>query len=139
MDTLTKDARSERMRLIRERDTRPELQVRLILKSLGIRFQANYKKLPGNPDLVFVKRRKVIFVHGCFWHRHSAKTCRLARLPKSRHAFWLRKLESNRLRDARTRRLLHNVGWKVLVIWECQLSRMDRVARRVARFVEEDR
>lgn len=129
MDTLTKNARSDRMRLIRASNTRPEIEIRAIVKSLGIRFQANYKKLPGSPDLVSVRRRKVIFVHGCFWHRHSAKTCRLARLPKTRRMFWLPKLNANRLHDKRTVRQLRNDGWKVLVVWECQLRQMDQVSK----------
>ena len=82
-------------------------------------------------------RRLVVFVHGCFWHRHAAKTCKLARLPKTRLDFWLPKLEGNRKRDARNRRALARAGWKTLVVWECQLGNIDRMRNRIARFLRD--
>src|SRR5690242_6390833 len=105
-DTLTKLERSERMARIRGRDTGPEWIVRKLVFSLGYRYRLHGKGLPGRPDLVFASRRAVIFVHGCFWHRHGSKSCRLARLPKSRLAFWLPKLEGNKARDGRNKRQL---------------------------------
>ena len=99
MDTLSRQARSERMSLIRSRDTAPELVVRHIVHALGFRYRLHVKTLPGKPDLVFSRLRKVIFVHGCFWHRHKKRACKLARMPKSHLEFWKPKLEGNR--DAR--------------------------------------
>jgi DNA mismatch endonuclease (patch repair protein) len=91
--------------------------------------------LPGSPDLVFRRLRKVIFVHGCFWHRHSAIGCKLARLPKTRAAFWRDKLEGNRKRDAANVRKLRKDGWKVLQIWECQLTNANKLQRRIDFFL----
>lgn len=120
MDTLTPNQRSERMSRIRGKDMRPELTVRRITHGMGYRYRLHVRTLPGNPDLVFRPRRKVIFVHGCFWHRHEG--CKLARLPKTRLEFWLPKLESNKQRDMAKQAQLHESGWEVLVIWECWLS-----------------
>ncbi len=128
MDTLTKEQRSERMSRVRGRDTATELTVRRLVCDLGYRYRLHAGDLPGAPDLVFRSRRKVIFVHGCFWHRHGSQRCRLARLPKTRVDFWLSKLEGNRLRDIRNLRALRRSGWRALVVWECQLR--DRVAVR---------
>src|SRR5664279_1164504 len=99
VDTLTKAERSARMARIRGKDTGTELVVRSLIHSLGYRYRLHAKSLPGRPDLVFRKRRKVVFVHGCFWHRHDDPGCKLARLPKSRLEFWVPKLEGNRDRD----------------------------------------
>jgi DNA mismatch endonuclease (patch repair protein) len=101
MDTLTRAERSKRMALVRGKDTKPELLVRKIAKACGYRFRLHVSGLPGKPDIVFTKRRKVIFIHGCFWHRHPAPGCALARLPKSKLDFWLPKLTENRRRDLR--------------------------------------
>jgi DNA mismatch endonuclease, patch repair protein len=133
MDTLTPEQRSERMRRIPGRNTTPELCVRRLVSSLGYRYRVQVGRLPGRPDLVFAGRRKVIFVHGCFWHRHSR--CRLARLPKSRLHFWLPKLESNSERDRRNIADLRRAGWRVLVIWECQLRNVASLRRRIRRFL----
>ena len=99
MDTLSKAQRSERMSRVRGKDTKPELLVRRLVHGMGYRYRLHRRDLPGTPDLVFPGRRKVIFVHGCFWHRHPDPACKLARLPKSRTDFWLPKLEGNRARD----------------------------------------
>lgn len=134
MDTLTRQARSERMSRIRGTNTKPELAVRHIVKALGYRFRLHDRKLPGKPDVVFAARRKVIFVHGCFWHRHNR--CALARLPKSRLDFWLPKLESNRRRDRANRMRLTRLGWKSLVIWECEAQVVGTLKRRITKFLE---
>lgn len=136
MDTLTQQERSERMSRIKGRGTTPEGVVRQLLTSLGYRYRLHVARLPGRPDVVFSSRRKVIFVHGCFWHRHAHSRCRLARLPKSRLEFWLPKLESNKERDKRNLAKLRREGWKALVVWECQLRNADAVGRRLCRFLE---
>lgn len=134
MDTLSPWERSERMALVRGKNTRPELAVRKLVFSLGYRYRLHARDLPGNPDMVFRNRRKVIFIHGCFWHRHAA--CALARLPKSRLDFWVPKLEGNKQRDKRNKRVLARDGWKVLTIWECQLSNLGRLEATIRRFLD---
>ena len=134
MDNLTPSERSEIMARVRSRNTRPELFVRCLIFALGYRYRLHAQELPGQPDIVFRKRRKVIFVHGCFWHRH--KGCALARLPKSRADFWIPKLEGNKKRDEKNRRELVRQGWNVMVIWECQITKPDRLAARVRRFLD---
>lgn len=136
-DTLSPKARSERMSRIRGRDTGPERVVRGIVHGLGYRYRLHVKLLPGRPDLVFASRRKVIFVHGCFFHRHPDPQCRLARLPKSRLDFWLPKLTGNRERDLRNEAELIGDGWKVLVVWECELIHTQRLVSRLTRFLGE--
>jgi DNA mismatch endonuclease, patch repair protein len=133
MDNLTKKQRSKQMRLIRSVDTKPELLVRGILHRLRARYQLHRKDLPGRPDLVFPWRGKIIFIHGCFWHGHLG--CRLGRVPKSRVAYWTAKISRNRQRDTAALRLLRRMGWKCLVLWECQLRHGDKVAGRVSRFL----
>ena len=135
-DSLTPAQRSQRMRMVRGKDTKPELLVRRLVHAMGFRYALHRRDLPGCPDLVFAPRKKVIFVHGCFWHRHSSSKCRLARLPKSRLDFWLVKLESNRLRDEKRMRALRVLGWKVLLVWECQLSDKEQLQNRLRRFLE---
>ena len=135
MDTLTKQQRSERMSRIRNKDTGPELTVRRLVHSLGYRYRLHGRKMPGRPDLVFRSRRAVIFVHGCFFHRHLDPACRLARLPKSRLDFWLPKLEGNRVRDERNIHALIELGWRVLIVWECQLPHKVRLQRRITKFL----
>lgn len=117
VDTLTPQARSERMSLIRGKDTVPELIVRRLAHVLGHRFRLHRKDLPGSPDLVFPRHRKIVFVHGCFWHGHD---CRYGRLPKSNVPFWQEKIIKNQARDARNVADLQESGWKVLVLWQCQ-------------------
>ncbi len=134
MDNLSPTERSEIMARVRSKNSRPELVVRKLVFALGYRYRLHAKDLPGYPDLVFRKRRKVIFVHGCFWHRHAA--CALARLPKSRLEFWEPKLEGNKQRDQRNRRALTNKGWKVLTIWECQLKKTERLESTLRRFLD---
>ena len=109
------------MALVRHKGSAAERLVRSLTHRLGHRFRLHGSRLPGKPDLVFPARRKVIFVHGCFWHRHPDPDCRLARLPKSRQEFWIPKLEGNRVRDERTLRELEALGWRALTLWECQL------------------
>lgn len=138
-DTLTPAQRSARMALVRARDTSPERKVRALVRTLGYRYTLHNRRLPGTPDLVFPNARKVIFVHGCFWHRHPSKRCKLARLPKSRLEFWLPKLLENRARDLRTQRTLNRLGWRYIVVWECQLAHAERLEARIRRFLGRQR
>lgn len=135
-DTLSSSERSKRMSLVRNRDTKPELQVRRLVHGLGYRYRLHRAGLPGKPDLVFSSRRKVIFVHGCFWHRHPDPNCKLARLPKSRLEFWVPKLEGNRQRDLKNQGLLESSGWQVLIIWECELTDKAQLEARIIDFLE---
>lgn len=137
VDTLSAVQRSERMGLIRGKNTAPELMVRRFIHKMGFRFRLHRKDLPGRPDLVFPGSRKVIFVHGCFWHRHPAPGCRLARLPKSRLEFWLPKLDANQARDARDQVALMAAGWQVLVVWECELRDKEQLENKLREFLEE--
>ena len=125
------------MSLVRGRDTKPEMLVRRVTHAMGYRYRLHYSKLPGKPDLAFPGRRKVVFVHGCYWHRHPDPSCKLARLPKSRLDFWKPKLEGNRRRDLENQRKLREMGWDVLVVWECQLREVDSVALMIAEFLED--
>ncbi len=136
MDTLTREQRSERMARVKGKGGRVELRVRRLVHAMGYRFRLHGAKLPGHPDLVFASRRKAIFVHGCFWHRHPDPNCRLARLPKSRQDFWIPKLEGNRRRDLRVEDELEGLGWKVLVIWECEAPDEASIENRIRTFLE---
>lgn len=134
MDTVSKTIRSWNMSRIRSRDTGPERMVRSILHRAGFRFRKSTgRRLFGSPDIVLPKYRVVVFVHGCFWHRH--KGCRLAYEPKSRTAFWKAKFAANTTRDAKVSRQLKRCGWRVIVVWECELDNPDCVTRRVFRVI----
>ena len=123
------------MALIRGMNTSPEMKVRKLVHGLGYRYRLYDPALPGKPDLVFASRKKVIFVNGCFWHCHQDTDCKLARMPKSRLDFWAPKLERNRIRDERVREKLVDGGWRVLTIWECQLTDLPIVAEQVRSFL----
>ena len=133
MDTLTPKERSARMSRIRARDTKPELLVRGLTHRMGYRYRLHRRDLPGSPDLVFSALRKVIFVHGCFWHRHP--NCKLARLPKSRQSFWVPKLTANRARDLVNQARLSDSGWDSLVVWECETRDQETLADRIRTFL----
>jgi DNA mismatch endonuclease (patch repair protein) len=132
MDTVTPEKRSEIMRSIRGKDTRPEMIVRRVTHHLGFRYRLHKKDLPGSPDLVFSSRKKVIFVHGCFWHDHR---CRVGRHPKTRPAYWAMRFEKNRKRDIRQVRKLRRAGWKVLTVWECELADVSALSKRLRSFL----
>ena len=118
-DVHTKEARSRNMAAIRGKNTKPEMIVRRGLHSRGLRYVLHGRKLPGKPDLVFPSRKTVVFVHGCFWHAHEG--CRAFRLPKTRAEDWKTKLLGNRSRDARNEAGLKALGWRVLILWECDV------------------
>lgn len=128
-DIVDSQRRSQMMSGIRGRDTAPELIVRRIAHSLGHRFRLHRKDLPGRPDLVFPRYRLIVFVHGCFWHRHRG--CRYAYMPKSRVPFWTKKFTGNVARDKRNQEALRNLGWRVLIIWECETRDEENVRRRL--------
>jgi DNA mismatch endonuclease (patch repair protein) len=124
------------MRAIRSKGMRPELAVRSLVHKLGYRFRLHRKDLPGKPDLVFVSQRKVIFVHGCFWHSHA---CKSAHVPKSNVDYWKPKLQRNQMRDAKNIAALKAAGWKTMVIWECETKEVPSVKNRLKRFLGDSR
>jgi DNA mismatch endonuclease (patch repair protein) len=121
------------MRRIRKADTGPELIVRRTLHSMGYRFRLHRRDLPGTPDIVLPRYRKIIFVNGCFWHRHSCPDGR--KLPRSKPEYWAPKLERNRRRDLEHRRALRRLGWDVLVVWECEAQETSRLAASLSAFL----
>lgn len=120
VDSLSRARRSWNMSRIRSKDTGPERVVRSVLHRMGYRFSLRRRDLPGKPDIVLPRYRTVVFVHGCFWHRHRG--CRLAYTPKSRQTFWLKKFSDNVTRDRRVAAQLRKTGWHVVVIWECEMA-----------------
>jgi DNA mismatch endonuclease (patch repair protein) len=121
--------RSRIMRSVGRANTKPEMIVRQMLHKLGFRFRLHRKNLPGTPDIVLLKYRTVIFVHGCFWHRH--KDCSKSTTPKTRAEFWLTKFEQNRARDIRNEHALKEAGWSVLIVWECDATKPDLLERKL--------
>jgi DNA mismatch endonuclease (patch repair protein) len=123
------------MSRVRGKDTKPELAVRRLIHSLGYRYRLHHPRIPGHPDLVFPSRRKAVFVHGCFWHRHQS--CKNgSRVPKSRLDFWLPKLEANAARDKATLNRLEQMGWEVLVVWECEVVDSAQLRVTIVQFME---
>lgn len=133
MDHVGAVKRSAIMAAVKSSDTKPEMALRRLLHGAGYRYALHRADLPGKPDLVFAPRRKVIFVHGCFWHRHG---CRYTTTPKTRPRFWVEKFAANVVRDRRVRRALRAMGWQCLVVWQCQLKNIDKVLRRAEKFLE---
>lgn len=131
MDTLTPEERSKLMGKIRGKNTKPELQVRSMLHRAGYRFSLHRTDLPGKPDIVLRKYKTVVFVHGCFWHRH--KNCKIASTPKSNVEFWQNKFRRNIANDKRHTRALRRQGWHVLTVWECQLKKPEQILRKIER------
>jgi len=134
-DKLTPERRSKNMGNIRSKDTTPEMIVRKLTHSLGYRFRLHRKDLPGKPDLVFPSKKKIIFVHGCFWHQHDDPNCKISRLPKSRIDYWVPKLQKNVERDKEHQKVLASQGWTVLVIWECEVRDTDKLAKKICKFL----
>ena len=120
-DVHSKETRSYNMSRIKGKDTKPEVLVRKYLFSKGLRFRKNDKRYPGHPDIVLPKYKTIVFVHGCFWHFHE--NCRYAVMPSSNVDFWEKKLKGNLLRDERNKKALTEMGWNVIVVWECQLKK----------------
>ena len=135
-DSLSSERRSWNMSRIGGRDTKPETQLRSLLHRAGYRFRLHVRDLPGRPDIVLPRYRTAIFVNGCFWHRHDA--CKNATTPSTRREFWQAKFDENVSRDKRNRLALQHDGWKVIIVWECELERcseaiVDRISRRLER------
>ena len=135
-DPLSPARRSWLMGRVKTKNTAPELVVRSLIHRLGYRFRLHYKKLPGNPDLAFPAKKKVIFVHGCFWHRHDA--CHLATTPKTRAQFWEKKFKDNKARDGRVNVRLNELGWSVLTIWQCELKNLSKLVDEITIFLDSD-
>lgn len=131
VDSLTKERRSWNMSRVRSKDTKPELVVRSILHRNGYRFRLHKKGLPGKPDIVLAKYHTVIFVHGCFWHRH--KNCPDATVPKTRTDFWSQKFSQNVERDKKVQTALCQLGWNVIIVWECETLKPDYLLSRLHR------
>ncbi|GAB4227728.1 MAG: very short patch repair endonuclease [Methyloligellaceae bacterium] len=135
-DKLSRERRSANMARIRSKDMKPEMAVRRMVHAMGFRYRLHRRDLPGKPDLVFPARRKIIFVHGCFWHQHPDPACRDARPPRSNTAYWGPKLARNVERDAEHQRALEAAGWQVLVVWECELKQSAELAERLRAFLQ---
>jgi DNA mismatch endonuclease, patch repair protein len=132
MDTFNRKKRSEIMRQVRSTGTQPELIVRGIVRRLGLRYRSCVRNLPGKPDLLTVGQRKAILVHGCFWHGHD---CDAGKLPESNRSYWKKKQARNGLRDLESVRALRSIGWKPIVVWECETHSSKRLQARLARFL----
>ncbi|WP_223510992.1 very short patch repair endonuclease [Pseudomonas sp. BF-R-05] len=136
MDRLTAQRRSWLMSRVKSKNTKPELVVRRLVFGMDYRYRLHAKNLPGQPDLVFPGRKKVIFVNGCFWHGHTG--CRYGRLPKSRVEYWQAKIEQNQARDRENTTLLEADGWQVLTVWQCELKNIETLANRLNEFIESE-
>ena len=134
-DRLSPSERSALMSRVRSRGTAPERSLRRLLTDMGYRYRLQYRLLPGRPDIAFPGRRKVIWVHGCFWHRHEG--CPRAALPKSREDFWVPKLEGNRQRDRAVEEEVQSRGWDTLVVWECELRDGGQLVQKLRGFIED--
>ena len=133
VDHVTAERRSYIMSKVGQKNTKPELALRRAIHRLGYRFRLHRRHLPGSPDIVFPSRRKVVFVHGCFWHGHG---CRWGRLPKSRPDYWPSKIETNKERDRRVLTELRDAGWEPLVVWQCELKDLEGAVDRVEAFLK---
>lgn len=135
----TSDAASAAMRANRSRDTQPELAVRRLLFFLGYRFRVHLKSLPGRPDIVFTRRKKAVFVNGCFWHQHPSPTCPLRSRPKSNTDYWNAKLRRNLERDRVNEARLQEMGWDTITIWECEIPNLEVLSTRLTYFLGDPR
>jgi len=134
-DTLTPQQRSATMSHVRNRNTKPEMLVRSVLHRMGYRFRLHDRTLPGTPDIVLRRHRKIVQVNGCFWHGHS---CSRGKRPSSNAVFWDTKITQNQERDRKNLALLEQLGWQVLVVWECELRNLEELTSRLTAFIEED-
>ncbi|MBW1701617.1 MAG: DNA mismatch endonuclease Vsr [Deltaproteobacteria bacterium] len=135
-DVFSQEKRSWIMSRVKGRDTKPEILVRSFIFRMGFRFRLHRRDLPGTPDIVLPRHGKVIFVHGCFWHGH--KRCPRSKRPTTNENFWNKKLDGNIKRDKRYRRELRHMGWKVLIVWECETKNPEKLLRKLERFLHDD-
>ena len=133
IDTVSPKKRSWMMGRVKNKNTAPEIKLRKLIFSMGIRYRLHCKDLLGRPDIVFQGRKKVIFMHGCFWHGHP--NCKASKLPETRKDFWNTKINSNQVRDRENIRDLENLGWKVLIIWQCELNDVLNIAEKIRSFL----
>ena len=139
-DKMTREERGKQMALVKNKNTKPEVELKHLFWKLGSHYRySNWSKLPGKPDLVFVKRKKVVFLHGCFWHRHPG--CSNTRLPKSNVEFWEKKLSQNVFHDREVYKQLTQLGWEYLIIWECEMKKSNRTSleKRIHLFMDGDK
>ena len=134
MDIISKERRSWNMGRIRSKDTKPEIIVRSLLHRAGYRFRLHCRNLPGTPDIVLPKYKSIIFVHGCYWHRHE--DCKYAYIPKSREDFWEKKFKANVERHKKVSHQLQELGWRQLVVWECETKNLERLIDKLSEFLE---
>ena len=132
-DHLTVEARSRNMAQVKDRNTKPEMLVRRLLHGMGYRFRLHRKDLPGKPDIVLPKHRKIIFINGCFWHGHPG--CKRATRPANNREFWDNKIDGNITRDARNTEALTAAGWEVLIVWECQIRDQEQLKKLLSSFI----
>lgn len=135
-DKISEERRSYNMRQIKSSDTGVEMAVRKMIHAMGYRYRLHDRRLPGSPDIVFRSRRKVIFVHGCFWHQHPDPGCLDSRIPKSNQSYWVTKLSRTQHRDLSNQTLLSEGGWEFLVIWECELKDLSTLRGRLVDFLD---
>lgn len=135
-DVFAREKRSWIMSRVKGRDTKPEILVRSVIHRMGYRFRLHRRDLPGNPDIVLPRHGKVIFVHGCFWHGHVR--CSRSKRPTTNRGFWNEKLDRNVERDARVQRELRSMGWKVLVVWQCETRKPEKLLEKLERFLHND-
>ena len=136
MEVRTDPQRSAIMRAVKQKHTGPEMIVRRLLFSLGLRYRLHRRNLPGSPDVVFASRKVAVFVHGCFWHRHAR--CKRTTTPKANAEFWEEKFQRNVARDQNNEAKLKELGWRVLVVWECETRDLEKLTRRIAGFFQLD-
>lgn len=134
-DNLTKEKRSWIMSRIKNKNTKPEIQVRSLLHSMGFRFRLHRRNLPGKPDIILPKYNTAIFVNGCFWHVHE--NCKDSTIPKTNTSFWEKKLKRNTERDRKIYAQLKGTGWKVVIVWECELKNIENIKLRLSREIHE--
>lgn len=135
-DRISEERRSYNMSRIKSSNTALELAVRRLIHRMGYRYRLHDSSLPGKPDIVFRPRRKVIFVHGCFWHQHPAADCLDSRIPKSNQGYWAPKLERTKQRDAANQQNLFDIGWEPLIVWECELRESQSLSEKIKQFLD---
>ena len=133
MDIISPERRSANMRRIRSRDTKPEMIVRRLIHGMGFRFRLHVAALPGKPDIVLPRLKRIVEVRGCFWHQHPG--CIDSHVPKTRIKYWVPKLENNQRRDKENKNKLRLLGWRTIVVWECEVRDTKKLSRRLALFL----